>query len=184
MHEYTENCDLMLIVLTGPVGGGKSTVALALAHSFRESGQAAAVIDLDLVYCMARGTLRAGGEENIWAAARRGAAALADVFFDEGIRIVIVEGDFFTQEELDTLYNNIATPVEHKFVTLVVSYEVALRRVSGDSNRGMSRDPQFLKLLHSQFIKALPFLRASSSLIDADQQTPREIAELIRDTLL
>jgi len=173
----------MLMVVTGPVGGGKSTVALVLADLFRESGRAAAVIDLDLVYCMAR-QVEGFGEANAWTTARRGAAALADAFFAEGMEVVIVEGEFFTQGELDALRSNFATTVEYRFVTLVVSLEEALGRVSGDLSRGMSRDPQFLKRLHSQFVAALPFLRASSLLVEADQQTPRELAELIRNTVL
>jgi shikimate kinase len=173
----------MLVVITGPVGGGKSTVALALADRFRESGRTAAVIDLDLVYCMAR-QVEGFAEPNAWTTARRGAAALADAFFAEGMEVVIVEGEFFNQGELDALRNNLATAVECRFVTLVVSFEQSLARVSGDSSRGASRDPQFLKRLHSQFVEALPFLRASSLLVEADRQTPREIAQLIRDTVL
>lgn len=121
------------------------------------------------------------GEANIWTIARHGAAALADAFFSEGMEVVIVEGEFFAQEEFNALRNNLVTAVEHRFVTLMVSFDKALSRVSGDLSRGMSRDPQFLKRLHSQFVAALPFLRASSLLIEADQQTPRELAELIRD---
>ncbi len=173
----------MLLVVTGPVGGGKSTVALVLADRVRQSGRTAAVIDLDLVYCMAR-QVEGFDEANIWTTARRGAAALADAFFSEGMQVVIVEGEFFDQGELDALRRNLATPVEHRFVTLVVSYEEALRRVSGDPSRGASRDPQFLKRLHSTFVEALPFLRAASLLVEADQDTPREMAELIRDAVL
>ena len=173
----------MLVVVTGPVGGGKSTVALVLADCFRESGRTAAVIDLDLVYCMAR-QVEGFDEATIWTTARRGAAALADAFFAEGMEVVIVEGEFFNQGELDAVLHNLVTPVERRFVTLVVSYEEALRRVSGDPSRGASRDPQFLKRLHSQFVEALPFLRAASLLVEAGQRTPREVAEFIRDAVL
>jgi tRNA uridine 5-carbamoylmethylation protein Kti12 len=172
----------MLVIITGPVGGGKSTVALALADRFRESGRAAAVIDLDLVYCMAR-QVEGYDELTVWTTARRGAAALADTFFADGIDVVIVEGEFFTQAELDVLCDSLATPVEHRFVSLVVSYEQALRRVSGDPSRGASRDPEFLKRLHSQFVGALPFLRASSLVVEADRQTPGELAAWIKDAV-
>jgi adenylylsulfate kinase-like enzyme len=86
----------MLVVITGPVGGGKSTVALALADRFRESRRTAAVIDLDVVYCMARQG-EGFDEANVWNTARHGAAALADAFFAEGMEAVIVEGEFFTR---------------------------------------------------------------------------------------
>ncbi|MBI4640413.1 MAG: hypothetical protein HY731_06945 [Candidatus Tectomicrobia bacterium] len=114
----------ILVVVTEPVGGGKSMVALILANRFRELGRAAAVIDLDLGYCMAR-QMEGFGEHNIWTTARRGAAALADTFFSEGMEVVIVEGEFFNQGDLDALLNHLTTTVEHRFVTLVVSYREA-----------------------------------------------------------
>lgn len=172
----------MLVVVTGPVGGGKSTVALALADLFREAGRPTAVVDLDLVYCMARQG-KSFAEAHTWTTARHGASALADAFYAEEMQVVIVEGEFFTQGELDALCNHLATPVEQHFITLAVSYEQALHRVSGDPSRGMSRDPQFLKHLHAQFIRALPFLRACSLVVDADELTPHKLAERIKDAL-
>jgi hypothetical protein len=172
----------MLAIVTGPVGGGKSTVALALADRIRAAGRSAAVIDLDLVYCMAR-QVEGFDEANVWSVARRGAAALADAFLAEGMEVVIVEGEFFNQGELDALRRHLVTPVEHTFVTLLVSYDEALCRVSGDLSRGASRDPQFLRRLHAQFVEALPFLRASSLLVEAGQRTPREIADLMKSAI-
>ena len=99
----------LLVIITGPVGGGKSTVALALADHFRATGQMTAVIDLDRVYIMAR-QIDGYGEASIWAVARRGAAALADSFYADGIQVVIVEGEFFTRDELETLYDALSTP--------------------------------------------------------------------------
>jgi shikimate kinase len=165
----------MLLVITGPVGGGKSTVALALAERFRAAGRTTAVIDLDVVYGMAR-QVAGFGEENVWATARHGAAALADAFFAEGMQVVIVEGEFFTQAELSALRDPLTAPVEHRFVTLVVSLAEALRRVAGDPSRGLSRHPQFLARLHAQFTAALPFLRVASLLVDAEQRSPLELA--------
>lgn len=172
-----------LVVVTGPVGGGKSTVALALAQYFRRRGLPAAVIDLDLVYCMARQT-KGFGELSIWMSARRVTAALVDAFFSEGVDAVIVEGEFFNQMEFDALRGNVATPVELGFFTLMVSYDEALKRVSGDPSRGMSRDPKFLKWLHQQFASALGFLQDSSMVVDADSQSPDELAEAIGRTML
>ena len=42
-----------LVVITGPVGGGKSTTAVVLASQLRERGLTVAVVDLDDVYLMA-----------------------------------------------------------------------------------------------------------------------------------
>ena len=171
----------LLVVVNGPVGGGKSTVSLALADRYRESGRTAAVIDLDLLYHMARQTDRLTFDNTALTTARRGVAALADSFFADGMGVVIVDGEFFAQEELDTLRNNIATDIEHQFVTLVVSYQKALERVAGDTGRTLSADPTILKRLHERFVEALPFLEIASLLVDADHRTPGELAELIRD---
>ena len=63
-----------LIVITGPVGGGKSTTSVALAACLRSRGLRTAVVDLDDVYCMAlQGNDFA--EEDTWSAARRACGA-------------------------------------------------------------------------------------------------------------
>ena len=76
--------------------------------------------------------------------ARRGAAALADVFFASKTDVVIVEGSFFIADEYSELSEPLVSEVEERFVTLVVSFEEVWRRVRGDSTRGMPRDLDFL----------------------------------------
>src|SRR5262249_39666237 len=44
----------LLIVITGPVGAGKSSTSLALARSLRRPDFAVAAIDLDQMYCLTR----------------------------------------------------------------------------------------------------------------------------------
>ncbi|HLZ30806.1 MAG TPA: hypothetical protein VKV73_26100 [Chloroflexota bacterium] len=41
-----------LLVISGPIAAGKSTVAAALAAAYRDSGRTAAVVDLDRIYMM------------------------------------------------------------------------------------------------------------------------------------
>ena len=165
----------LLVVLTGPVGGGKSAVALALATRLRASGHPTAVIDLDLVYCMAR--QRDGfADEETWRTARRGAAVLADEFFDSGAKVVVVEGGFFTQEECDGLCDHIASGRRLRLVTLNVSFERALHRAQSDPNifsrTGVSAEAR------------LPFLWANSLVLDADRPSPVELARSIAESVL
>jgi tRNA uridine 5-carbamoylmethylation protein Kti12 len=168
----------LLIVVSGPVGGGKSTVSHVLAELLREDGHKVAVIDLDLVYNMSCQNREKWEPDNLFTA-RRGVAALADVFFGDGIEIVIVDGEFFNKEELDNLYNNVTTEVDYKFVTLNVSYEEVSARVAADFSRTASRNPQILRRLYAMFEEAQPFIKVSSLFVDADRRTPRSIAEVI-----
>lgn len=173
-----------LVLLTGPVGAGKSTVALAVATRLRTGGCPAAVIDLDLVYCMAR--QRDGfADEGTWRTARRGAASLANVFFDDGARVVVVEGGFFSDEECDEVCDHMTSSTALELVALDVSFEEALRRAQADPHPGrvVSRDPEFLRALHGQFTDALPFLRVRGLVVDADRSSPDEVAVSIGESI-
>jgi predicted kinase len=171
-----------LIILTGPVGGGKSTVALRLAEWLRALGERVAVVDLDLLADMARPSLGTG-DTDLWQTARRACAGLADGFFRQGFDTVIIEGEFFSPAELDALRDGLATSVALQFVTLDVSYEQTLARVSGDPTRGLSRDPAFLRRMHEQYRVALPFLRSVGPVIPADTALPEALAEEIYSKL-
>lgn len=163
-----------LIVITGPVGAGKSTTSLALAQALRRPDVAVAVIDLDQMYGFVR--QQAGyGEQTAWMRARQGAAALADCWFATEMAVVIVDGEFFNAEELDALLAPLQSPVAYAFFTLRLTYESALARVQGDPSRGDSKNPAFLKWLHTQFTQALPFLEEKSIVIDTDALTMEQV---------
>lgn len=164
----------LLIVITGAVGAGKSTTSLALARTLRRHDFIVAVIDLDQMYGFVR--QRDGYDEpTAWARARQGAAALANSLFNTGMTVVIVEGEFFTEEELRTLTAAIHPNVVCRFFTLRLSYERALERVQADPSRGASKDPSFLKWLHANFAQALPFLEAQSIVIDTNEPAQDEV---------
>jgi lactoylglutathione lyase len=139
-----------LLVISGPIAAGKSTVAAALATAFRDSGRTAAVVDLDRIYMMfdARPPMT---DPRISRQARRAAAALTDQFVLEGIELVIVEGTFWTESERDELTCRLTTLVRPAFLTLRVAVEEALRRVQGDPGRRASRNPVFLRASHADF---------------------------------
>jgi hypothetical protein len=172
-----------LVVLTGPVGGGKSTVALRLAERLRALGERVAVVDLDMVADMARPSM-ARGDTDVWQTARRACAGLADGFYRQGFDTVIVEGEFFAPGELAALGDSLSTPMRLVFLTMDVSFEQALIRVSGDATRGLSRDPAFLRRMHEQYRAALPFLGATGAILPADRASPEELVETILAQLL
>jgi lactoylglutathione lyase len=135
-----------LLVITGPIAAGKSTVAAALATAFRDSGRTAAVVDLDRIYMMFDNRPPMT-DPRTSRQARRTAAALTDHFVLDGI----VEGTFWTESERDELTGRLTTLVRPVFLTLRVAVEEALRRVLGDTGRRASRNPVFLRASHADF---------------------------------
>src|SRR3954453_11833967 len=81
-----------LVVLAGPIGCGKSTVAAKLGHLVAAAGKTAAVADLDDVAFAQRGPL------DIPELCRRAGIAhvrLVQGCFEAGVDVVIAHGPFF-----------------------------------------------------------------------------------------
>lgn len=166
-----------LIVINGPIAAGKSTVAQALGRQFRNAGRATAVVDLDELYLMM--SAKPMGDPRVWRRARRAAAALTDCFFASGIQIVVVEGAFWDESERAPFVDALRWRGSPLFVTLLVSYDVAYRRVQGDSERSLSRSPDFLRRNNEEFAARLDRLRATDLVLDSDVQTPQQIVTTI-----
>jgi adenylylsulfate kinase-like enzyme len=132
----------VVIVITGPIASGKSTVARELAHRLEAEGVRAAVLDLDVVHdrLMADGVPPG---DAAWAAARREAATAAGDLSDDGV-LVIAEGSFNLPRDREAFRNHLGPLADPVFVTLQVSFDEALRRAERDPTRGRSRDPRFL----------------------------------------
>jgi shikimate kinase len=165
----------LLIIVTGPVGAGKSSTAIGVAQALRQRGRPTAVIDLDEVY---RFVSQQGGyaDRNGWKRARIGAAALVNAFFSSEMDVVIVEGEFFNTAELETLVARVDVGVRTLFYTLSASYEQCLARAQGDPARGLSKDASILRSLHQMFEYALPFLEHASVVIDTNALTRDQVA--------
>jgi adenylylsulfate kinase-like enzyme len=117
----------VLIVITGPIASGKSTVARALAHELARADVRAAVIDLDILEDM----LTADGPKSdpaTWTLARHAAATLANTFLSGGIAVVIADGSFNLTSDRAALEQYLSTNVSPLYVTLGVTFEEALRR--------------------------------------------------------
>jgi adenylylsulfate kinase-like enzyme len=141
----------MVIVISGPIASGKSSVARGVARSLRGRGIATAIVDLDELYAKEAQTM---GEPRStaarWRAARRAAAALANSHTAEGLAAVIVEGSFQTQRDRLVLTESLGSRANLLHVSLRVSYEEALRRAQLDPTRGRSRDPSFLRRYYAR----------------------------------
>ena len=114
----------MLIVITGPIASGKSTVARALAHELARVDTRAAVIDLDILEEM----LTADGPKSdpaTWTLARHAAATLANTFLSGGIDVVIADGSFNLSSDRATLEQYLSTGVRPLYVCLLYTSDAA-----------------------------------------------------------
>src|SRR4051812_22520531 len=123
----------VVIVVTGPIASGKSTLARALARELELLGVGAAVIDLDLVHDQL--TTNAS-DDSTWTLARRETAPLENAFQEGGVVVVIAEGSFNMPADRATLVQHLRPTADVVFVTLQVSFAEALRRAQGDPTRG------------------------------------------------
>ena len=164
----------MVIVITGPIASGKSTVARELARELGRAGVAVAVIDLDDVH----DTLARKGPETAeatWVLARREAATLTNTFLAEGTAVVVAEGSFNTPGDRAAFAQYLDASVDPVYVTLRVSFEEALRRAQGDPTRGVSRDPAFLGRYFAGIGQALP-TPVTDLVIETERTSPSSAA--------
>ena len=151
----------MVVVITGPIASGKSTIAQLLARALTGAGVRVAVIDLDVVHEELGGT---------WANARSAAAARAIDYRTDGVAVVVADGSFNRSDDRAALAG-----VEPVYVTLRVTFEEALRRAQADPTRGVSRDRAFLGPYFADAAATLPMPPATDIVIDTEQ-TPAEAA--------
>jgi shikimate kinase len=169
----------MVIVITGPIASGKSTVARELARELEAPGVRVEVIDLDLVHDqLATGSGQAS-DEPTWRLARRLTALAVNAFVDEGVAVVIAEGSFNLPSDRAALAQQLRPSRGPFYVTLQVSFAEALRRAQGDPTRGRSRDPGFLRSHFAERQHVLAAAPSSDLVIDTEQVTAAAVAAMI-----
>lgn len=168
----------MVIVITGPIASGKSTVAGALARELELMGVRAAVIDLDLVHDQSTND-GSPSDESSWTLARRETAIAATALQEDGIAVVIAEGSFNLPSDRATFTRQLRSSAEPVFVTLRVSFEEALRRAQSDPTRGRSRDPAFLGAHFAERHDLLAVAPATDIVIDTERTTAQLAAATI-----
>jgi pantothenate kinase len=168
----------MVIAICGPIASGKSTAARAVAQIFGREGSAAAAVDLDLLYELHEhdGAIASRGRR-----ARVGAASLTDSLLENGVDVVIAEGDFLTADERAEFATAIRSPVELRYVTVHAPLDVALERVRLDPTRGGSRDPDFVRRHYAEVADAVADRPAADLVIDTSAVGIEETARTIVD---
>jgi hypothetical protein len=143
---------VLVVVVSGPIASGKSTLSRAVAARLRSTGGVeGAVIDLDLVYEMLGPLGRPKNDAALWATARRVAGRLATALLAEG-RAVIAEGDFAGERALIEFVSELPEGLHPRLVLLDVDFAKALERTAADPTRGLSRDRRFLFEHYREFV--------------------------------
>jgi adenylylsulfate kinase-like enzyme len=168
----------MVIVITGPIASGKSTVAAELARVLALAGVRASVIDLDLVYdeLIAKGS---APDESTWTLARHETARYVNSFLANGQAVVIAEGSFNLPSDRTALVELLRPGSCPVFVTLKVSFEEALRRAQADTTRGRSQEPLFLRDHFDARRQVLAAPPATDIVIDTQDTSAKDAAETI-----
>ncbi len=170
----------VVIVITGPIASGKSTIANALAAELRDGGVRAVVIDLDVVHdeLIAEG---APADDDAWTVARRRAAAATNALASDGIDVVIAEGSYNLPSAREAFDRHLVDGANPVYVRLEVSYEEALRRAQGDPTRGRSREPGFLRAHFAAHAAVLAAAPSTDIVIDTERTTATVAAATIVD---
>jgi len=166
-----------LIVISGCIASGKSTVSRQLASHLRRAGRSAAVIDLDLIYEMFGDDPKS--DARTWRTARQTAAALTSEMFSRVREFVIVEGDFWSGDTRSDFISELSPDTTLTFITLGVTFGEALRRTREDSTRGLSKDPIFLASHIASFEESMKTLPENETVIDSASMTVQQIVEII-----
>ena len=164
----------VLVVIVGPIAAGKSTLAAEVGRRLQERGESVAVVGLDTVAAMALPNMD-------WSWAHEVHGHLVGAWLATPVRTVIAEGPS-SPAELEQLLRCVSSDVDVLTVILVTPYDVALRRALQDPDRGLSKDPSFLKADHDRFEDGRPDLPCELAL-DGAGATTRALAQRVIATL-
>jgi shikimate kinase len=173
---------VQLVVITGPIGSGKSSVARGLAERFDSAGWSVACVDLDDVVETLSAPLQ--DFETSWQRARRVHGALVGAWLRSGIDAVIAHGPFYTAEETTALLAEVPPSQEQRRVMLLAPFEVALQRVAHEPDRFWSRDPGVLRRTHERFNALLSEIPECEWTFDTTRISVDEIVSVLAGSLV
>jgi chloramphenicol 3-O-phosphotransferase len=172
-----------LVVMTGPIASGKSSVAQALGNELSRAGRTAAVVDMDDCFF---GTVHAPAEQRglMWQRAHDVHGALVAAWLRTGVDVVIAHGPFLTEDENAALFSALDDGLPHVRIHLHASYDLALERVSADEDRVASRDPDFLRSTYERYERHRRAMPPSDLDFDSTTMTVDEIASALAERLV
>ena len=142
-----------LILISGHIASGKTTVARRLADIARERGLRAAALDMDdIVVSLAGDWSRAAEYDRVLAG--EVTALVVDRLFASGMQLVTVAGTTLAGGEWAILQDALKTSVDAVRARLLVSLAESQRRAQADPTRLATRDPDVVELLYMRVDQA------------------------------
>jgi tRNA uridine 5-carbamoylmethylation protein Kti12 len=142
----------LLVLITGPIASGKTTTARSLAQRHRDAGRSSAAIDLDDFVEMVAGSDWSSVRREHWQIAGRAAVAAIGSLLDSGIESVYLAGPFFSARLRALILDALASHTEVACVVLDVSLDETIRRAAGDTHRGLTSDPDFIRKIFATIV--------------------------------
>lgn len=168
-----------VVLITGPIGAGKSTVADLVARRFDQAGWPAASVDLDDVVFMQRS---AHGDVE-WERGRVAHSALTAAWLSAGVRVVVAHGPICTPEERRLFLSSLPADIGFKVALLRVPLDVSISRVLADDSRrpeAGSRVVSFLRKAHAQWQTVIEELAGIATWdFDTTTVSPDAVADAI-----
>jgi len=165
-----------LVMISGPIASGKSTLADELARLLRMAGFSVALTDLDTVAEMALPTLLD------WDWAHGIHAQLVGSWLTAGVDIVVDEGTS-NPTEVQQVLDQVPEGTDTFHVVLTADFDASLARARADSGRGVSKDPAFLRADHEAYSHHLPHL-PSNLRLHVEGHEPAALARQVLSCLL
>ncbi len=161
-----------LLMITGPIAAGKSTLAAEVCRQLRARGLSVALTDLDTVAEMALPTLPS------WDHAHAVHAQLVGAWFATGVDVVVDEGTSSPTEVAEVL-ERLPPGADVVHVVLTADFDASLARAQGEPSRGVSKERDFLRGDHDAYARHLPDLPGRR--LHVEGRTPADLAREVVD---
>lgn len=171
-----------LVVVIGPIAAGKTTVCNLLTDRLLAEGFTVAGADVDDVSTMIQAP--GGRTQEHWDHAHLAHGSLVRGWLDSPVDLVIAHGPIYTRHETDSLMTSVPSGTAVLRILLLASINSALQRVQGEPDRGLSKDPTFLRATYERFWSIRPTMDRCDLTFDTESESPEHIAKRIADRLL
>jgi len=166
----------LLVVVTGPLASGKSSVAEALARRLRQRSRRVAVLDFDEVVAAIGGFADLAPAD--LARAQIVFGAMVRGWWELGVD-VIAHGPFVSAEERASLAAALPEGAVPRSLVLRVPLEVALERLRGHPERPVAHHPELVAALHERFDRLAADLPPSEWTFDTSELDVDEMADRV-----